>query len=286
MNKSELSSLLKKYNVRPSRERGQNFLIDDSIIKKTISTACLEKNDVVLEIGAGFGNLTAELAKKVQQVVALEPDSKIFPALKSLASSNTNIFPINQGVFDVDFTQPLEIEGANTHSHLQFHDYSFKIVSNLPYQITSHFLKHFLQYGPRPKSMCIMVQKEVAQRICAKVGQKSILSLSVELYSNPEIAFFVSKKSFFPTPKVDSAILVLPEIKPKYNLDEEDFFRILKIGFSAKRKKLINNLENGLRLGKNEISSLFQKLGFDPNIRAQNLSLENWVKLFDSISKI
>ena len=131
-----------------------------------------------------------------------------------------------------------------------------------------------------------MVQKEVAERICAKKGQHSMLSLSVQFYSDPKIVLNVPKTDFFPSPKVDSSVLMLAKIKPKYNLNEEDFFRILRIGFSSKRKKLGNNLENGLRLGKKSIFSIFQILEISENARAQELDLKTWKLLFDAVSQI
>ncbi|MBU0732079.1 ribosomal RNA small subunit methyltransferase A [Patescibacteria group bacterium] len=273
MNKSELLSLLKQYNVQPSREKGQNFLINDEVIHQMISTANLEKNDTVLEIGAGFGNLTAELAKNVQKVIAIEPDNDVFPALKKLAKTNTNLELINDDVFSADLRGKIE-KGE------------YKIVANLPYQVTSSVFRYFLEQGPQPKSMTVMVQKEVAERICAKVGQKSKLSLSIDLYCDPEIAFYVPKTDFCPAPKVDSAVINLPNISLKYKVNEKEFFRIIRIGFSSKRKKLLNNLENGLKLGKNQLKSIFKDLEINENARPQEIHIKTWVSLFDAISQI
>lgn len=291
MNKSELSFLLNKYNVRPSREKGQNFLINDEIIHKMISIAKLEKTDTVLEIGAGFGNLTTALAQKVDKVIAIEPDKSVFPALKKLSKTHRNIFPINEDVFKVNFEggfpkirRNMPQNGGNMDFRLQSGEY--KIVSNLPYQITSLVFRHFLEHGPQPKSMTVMVQKEVAERITAKVGQKSLLSLSIELYSDPEIAFFVPKTDFYPAPKVDSAVVNLPNISLKFDVDEKKFFQLLKVGFSSKRKKLLNNLVNGLILDKNEGSELFKKLKINENARPQELDINTWVLLIDAISQI
>lgn len=275
MNKSELLYLLKKHNIRPKRQAGQNFLINDQIIKKIIKNADLDKNDVVLEIGAGLGNLTLALAKNCKKVIAVEPDKEIFPVLEKLSKANKNIIPINQGIFNIDFLKIQEIKSNN-----------YKIISNLPYQITSHVFKHFLQHGPRPKSMTVMVQKEVGERICAQPGKHSLLSLGVQFYSDPKIAFFVPKNNFYPQPKVDSAVLCLKNIKPKYNIDEKEFFRVLRIGFSAKRKKLVNNLENGLKLGKNNLILVFSQLKIHENTRPQDLSLKQWISLIDAFSKI
>ena len=299
MNKSELSSLLKKYDVRPSREKGQNFLINDDVIHKMIKVANLEKNDTVLEIGAGFGNLTTALAEKVDKVITIEPDQAVFPALYQQTKENKNIILLNEDVFKVNFEggigQTRLQNGENqTHpSESGFHQIrpeirpkNFKIVANLPYHITSKIFRYFLEHGPRPKSMTVMVQKEVAQRICAKVGQKSLLSLSIELYSDPEIAFLVPKTDFVPRPKVDSAIINLPNIGLKFDVNEKEFFRILRISFSSKRKKLLNNLDNGLKLGKNELKPVFKKLNIKENARPQELSIKTWVSLFDAISQI
>lgn len=256
-----------------------------------IAAAGLGSDDIVLEIGAGFGNLTQELAKIAKKVIAVEPDKRIFPALQKISTAQKNIIPVNDDVFKVNFEggfpkirRNKPKNGGNMDFRLQKHDY--RIIANLPYQITSLVFRHFLEHGPRPKSMTVMVQKEMAERICANVGQKSILSLSVKLYSDPEIVFFVPKKDFFPVPEVDSAVVNLPDIRKKFDIDEKLFFRIVKIGFSSKRKKLANNLENGLDLGKNQIYLIFKSLHIYENARPQEIGLKTWVSLIDAISKI
>lgn len=274
MNQEELLYLLQKNNISLKKEFGQNFLINDDVTKKIVELADLNKDDTVLEIGAGLGNLTIELANKVKKVIAVEPDRTVFPVLENLTKIAKNIIPIQQGIFNIDF------------SRLQLNDGTFKIVSNLPYQVTSHVFKQFLQHGPRPKSMTVMVQKEVAERICAKKRQHSLLSLSVQFYSDPEIVLNVPKTDFFPSPKVDSSVLMLAKIQPKYTLNEKEFFRVLRVGFAAKRKKLGNNLENGLRLGKKSIFSIFKTLNISENARAQELDLKTWKLLFDAVSQI
>ncbi|MBU0671285.1 ribosomal RNA small subunit methyltransferase A [Patescibacteria group bacterium] len=273
MNKSELHYLLKKYDIQPKRDFGQNFLIDQNIINKIIKTADLQKNDVVLEIGAGFGNLTQALSENCEKVIAVEPDNEIFPVLENLSKANPNIIPIKKGIFDVDFSAIPEIKAGK-----------YKIVANLPYQITSHVFRTFLEHGPQPKAITVMIQKEVAERIMAKVGQKNLLALSIEFYSDPEIAFKVSRSCFYPQPKVDSAVVHLPKIGKKHDIDEKRFFQVLKIGFSSKRKTLVNNLRNGLKLDKNELIIIFNKQALKENIRPQELDLEQWVKLIDAVS--
>lgn len=293
MNQEELLYLLQKNNINLKKEFGQNFLINDDVIKKIVELADLDKNDTVLEIGAGLGNLTIELAAKVKEVLAVEPDNTIFPVLNNLTKTNLayrqagkNIIPINQGIFDIDFNELIITNNESEDRDLRLQSGNFKIVSNLPYQVTSHVFKQFLQHGPRPESMTVMVQKEVAERICAKKGQHSLLSLGVQFYSDPKIVLNVPKTDFFPSPKVESSVLMLAKIAPKYDLDDEAFFRILRMGFSAKRKKLGNNLENGLRLGKKSIFSIFKSLEIPENARAQELDLKTWKSLFDAVSQI
>ena len=164
----------------------------------------------------------------------------------------------------------------------------YKIVANIPYYITSPIIKLFLESSVNPKEIILLVQKEVAERICGAPGKMSVLALSVQIYGEPKIIDFVSKNSFWPPPKVDSAILKISNIKSadevKKNLELENaslknLFRIIKIGFSSKRKKLANNLSVGLDLEKEEVLKIFEKLRINKNVRAQELSLEEWTKL-------
>lgn len=259
------------YNIEPQKKRGQNFLISDKVYSTIIEASDLNKEDLVLEVGPGLGFLTTKLAERVKRVIAVEIDEAIFKmlniAISTLANSNIDIVLANV----LDFRED-DLPGG------------YKVVANLPYNITSVFLRKFLSSDNPPISLTLMLQKEVVDRILAKAGSHSLLSLSVQFYGVPELITFVSKSNFWPQPEVDSAILRI-KLKDKKELavereKERLFFRLLKFGFSAKRKKLKNNLAGALRVKTEIISAKFELLEIKDSVRAQELSLEEWVKLF------
>jgi len=162
---------------------------------------------------------------------------------------------------------------------------SYKVVANIPYHITSKILELFLSRENKPETMVLLVQKEVAERICAKPGEMSVLAISVQLYGQPEIVDIVPKESFFPSPKVDSAILKVDRIQAIDTiLNEKDFFRCVHIGFAAKRKTLVNNLMAGIGLERQEVVDIIKSIGLKETVRAQELSIEEWKKLTQKIS--
>lgn len=269
MDLKELNYLLKKYHLRPKRENSQNFLINPLTVKKLIESAEINNEDAVLEIGAGLGALTSELCLKAKKVIAVEIDKNFLPILSNLAKANKNLEIINQDIFKA-----------------KLKDQKYKIVSSLPYNITSLFFRHFLENEFRPELISVIIQKEVAERIIAKPGQHSLLSLSVQLFGEPKIIKIIPKKDFWPKPEVESAILVVKNIKNPENIDDlKIFFRLLHIGFSAKRKKLSNNLENGLKIDKKTVQLGFKELYLNENCRAQELSLQQWMRIFDYTKK-
>jgi len=253
-----ISKYFKEYGIRPSKRLGQNFLIDESVLRKIIASAELSPKDIVLEIGPGLGILTLELAKRVEKVIAIEKDETLCQILKNILKANkiSNVEIINKDVLKI--------------SNFQFLNY--KIVANLPYYITSPIIRKFLEAEQKPKAMILMVQKEVGQRILAKPPHMNLLAISVQFYAKPKIIAYVPKNSFYPQPKVDSAIIkIIPESIPE--VDTEKFFGIIKKGFSAKRKMLKNNL-SGID---------FDQIGLNPKIRAENLSLNDWIKIYETI---
>lgn len=279
----ELSSLTvikllcKKYGIRPSKEFGQNFLIDREVLETMVAAADLKKDDVILEIGPGFGVLTTELVKRASRVVAVEADRKMANVLREIMVDFKNV-EIAEGDI-LKFQVPSS----------KFQEYGYKIVANLPYQITSAVFRKFLSEEPRPNEITVMVQKEVAERICAPAGEMSLLSLSVQFYGQPEIVAIVPRRAFWPEPEVDSAILKISNIqgifaKNEKEISPEKFFRLAKIGFSARRKQLQNNLAGGLRLSNKKIKEVLVNLGFDERARAQDLSVDNWVKLVQALN--
>lgn len=276
---SLISKNFKKYKIRPSKKLGQNFLIDKSVLRKIIGAADLSPEDIILEIGPGLGILTIELAKRTNRVIAIEKDETLHRILEGILKGRNikNVKLINADILKI--FNKLSIS-------------NYKVVANLPYYITSPVIRKFLENPPaggKPELMVLMVQKEVAERICAKPGEMSLLSVSVQFYSRPKIISYVSKKSFYPQPKVDSAVLkIIPKPIPKIN--SQKFFQIVKIGFSSKRKILINNLSKKLKIPhraepsgykqKDELKILLKKLELNPQVRAENLSINDWLKLF------
>lgn len=272
MDRQQLDYLLKKHHLQARRESSQNFLVNDQVVEKLIQSADVNDQNIVLEIGPGLGAVTAELCKIAKKVIAVEQDWNFLPVLNNLAKANKNLEIINQDIFKVDFNF---LKNKN-----------FKIVTSLPFNITSIFFRYFLEHGPRPQVISAIIQKEVAERIIAQEGGHSLLSLSIQMFGEPKIEKIVSKNCFFPKPRVDCAILSLKNIgKPVEISDLKAFFRFLRVGFSAKRKKLSNNLENGLKISKPDMENVLVKLGLTPNARAQELTLKSWIGLFDHLRK-
>jgi 16S rRNA (adenine1518-N6/adenine1519-N6)-dimethyltransferase len=270
----DVFDLLKKYNIEPRRSAGQNFLIDQDILKKIVETADLKQRDNVLEVGPGLGVLTEQLVKNAKKVVAVELDRSLFFILKKIFKAEKNLELLNEDILELDSARLANL----------FSREPYKIVANIPYNITASFLRKFLEIDYPPQEMILMVQKEVAQRICAQPGELSLLGVSVQFYSKPQIIHYVPKSCFFPKPEVDSAIIRVILKKQKLKPDEvKQFFRLVKIGFSAKRKQLQNNLTNGLHCDRDAMKDLVKKLGLKETVRAQELSLEEWRSLVKEI---
>lgn len=276
-----VKSICKKYKVSPQSWKGQNFLIDQKVLEKIVASSGLKKDDTVLEVGPGFGILTQELAKNVKKVIAVEIDKNIIAALKDILKNYNNIEIINEDILK------FSINNYQSTINYQQSAIGFKIVANIPYSITGKFLRKILESEIKPTEMVLLVQKEVGERIIAKAGKMSLLALSVQFYSQPEIIAYVSRKSFFPEPEVDSAIIAISKIKnQKSNIDEKEFFRIAKIGFSSPRKQLHNNLSAGLKIADDQIKSIFNELNLNFQIRAQELSVEDWKNLLFKIKSL
>jgi len=277
--------LCKIYNIIPKRSKGQNFLINEEVFNKIVKVADLKKDDVVLEVGPGLGFLTVKLAQKVKQVIAVELDDKLARVLKTglEAKGVGNVEVVNESVLQLsiaDLRLPI-----------------YKIVANLPYNITSIFLRKFLEADNKPELMVLMLQKEVAERIVAGRGKMSLLAVSVQFYSEPKIIEYVGKENFWPKPEVDSVVMKL-RVKKEAELptcasplasarrvgssasQTKNFFRMVKIGFSAKRKMLKNNLAGGYKITQVEVAKKLENQGFYAKIRAQELSVDDWLKLF------
>jgi 16S rRNA (adenine1518-N6/adenine1519-N6)-dimethyltransferase len=266
--------ICKDNNIKPARSRGQNFLISEDIYDFIVDSANLSLNDYVLEVGPGLGFLTEKIAKKVKKLTAVELDDKIVEVLRNRLEKEgiNNVELINENVLDIN---PCE---------------SYKIIANLPYNITSVFLRKFLSTNAKPKEMTLMLQKEVAERIVAKPGKMSLLAISVQFYAEAKILKYVPKIDFWPVPEVDSALIRIkphpsPLLKKEREISEKSFFRLVKFGFSAKRKMLKNNLMSGYHENEEKILKILKNCGFNLKIRAQELSLNDWFKLFGEIER-
>lgn len=266
-------------SIEPKKSLGQNFLRDENVLQKIIQAADLKTDDLVLEIGPGEGILTEELAKKSGQVVAVEIDKNLFANLKNKFRDKKNITFINDDI--------LKINLSGLFSSYKLQVSSYKLIANIPYYITSLIIRFFLENKLPPQEMILMVQKEVAERIVSGPGQMSLLSVSVQYYAKPELLFYVDKKSFYPVPEVDSAVVRITQNVEHETQDTEKikhFFRIVKSGFSAKRKTLVNNLSNSLHISKEEAEEKIKSAGLKPTVRAQELSIEDWKKLQETFS--
>ena len=274
-----IKNLLKKHKIYPSKRFGQNFLIDKKVLKKIITAASLQPRDVVLEIGPGTGILTKELAKKAKKVIAIEKDPEMVEILKEELKNFKNVKVIQ--------TDILKIKPKS----YKLKPKTYKMVANLPYYLTSPVLRKFLEAKSPPKEMILMVQKEVAQRIVAKPPNMNLLAISVQFYvrpvrnrrfsngARPKIISYVSKKSFWPQPKVDSAIIKLVISDQRLAISKNLFFKIVRAGFSQPRKQIINNLAKGLKIDKEKIRNWLLKNKIRPQRRAETLTLKDWQKL-------
>jgi 16S rRNA (adenine1518-N6/adenine1519-N6)-dimethyltransferase len=257
---------------------GQHFLIDGEVLKRITSAAELTPADVVIEVGPGLGVLTRELARQAGWVIAIELDNKLAAALKQTLASFNNITIINDDVLRIE-PQALLSELKDRFPQAI---YSYKVVANLPYYITSPVLRHFLEASAKPQVMIVMVQKEVAEAIVAKPGEMSLLSVSVQFYGEPRIISYVPAQCFYPAPKVDSAILRIdPYPQPTVAVaDEGSFFDLVRAGFTAPRKQIVNSLAQGLGVSKGEVLSLLETASIVPQRRAETLTLEEWARLW------
>ncbi len=267
--------IINKYDFAFKKNFGQNFLIDQFVLDKIVSSADVSKDDIVIEIGPGIGTLTACLAKNAKKVIAVEIDKTLIPILEDTLSNFDNIEIINEDILKVDIKKIAE-ENKNS---------KIKVVANLPYYITTPIIMNILENRLPIESITVMIQKEVAYRMEAKPGTKDYGSLSVivQYFCSPYLVANVPQNCFMPRPNVDSAVIKLTTLeKPPVDVDNlELFYYVVKTAFSQRRKTLLNcifNAEN-FKFSKEEIANILNEAGFDVNIRGERLNIEDFAKL-------
>ncbi|HRJ06157.1 MAG TPA: 16S rRNA (adenine(1518)-N(6)/adenine(1519)-N(6))-dimethyltransferase RsmA [Candidatus Saccharibacteria bacterium] len=249
----------------PKKELGQHWLTDRYVLSEIADAADIRSSDTVLEIGPGLGTLTSELLKRASKVIAVEFDT-------DLAKKLPGQFPGTN----------LEVTAADILSYdLDQLPKNYVVVANVPYYITSKIVQKLMTATNKPRIAVLLVQKEVAERIAAKPGNMSILAISAQVYAEANLGMMVPREYFTPPPQVDSQVIVLTVrrkalISPE---DEKQFFRTVKAGFSAKRKKLRSSLSGGLGIEKPEVETLLRDAGISSDVRAEDLSIEEWLKV-------
>ena len=270
----EVKRLLRQSGLKAKKGLGQHFLIDEKALETIVIAAELSPEDIVIEVGPGLGVLTIELARRAGKVIAVELDTKLASLLKRRLASLPNVNIVNADILKVS---PSQLLGGEN---------NYKVVANLPYYVTSPILRYFVEASPKPSLMVVMVQKEVGIAIAASPGKMSLLAISLQVYSKPKIISYVSSQSFYPPPKVDSAIVrfdLFPEPAVKI-VDIDGFFKVVRCGFSSPRKQLRNSLAHGLEVKPAEVGLLLEKARIEPQRRAETLSLEEWARLYEVLA--
>lgn len=251
--------------LKNKKELGQNWLRDRGMLEAIVDEADLSAGDTVLEIGPGLGTLTSELLRRAGKVVAVELDSE--RAVKLPAQfPGKNLTVINEDILSYD------LERLPT---------GYKVVANVPYYITSKIIEKLMTASNRPSVIVILVQKEVAERIVACPGVMSILAISAQIFAKTHLGIEIPRQFFTPVPKVDSQVVVL-EMRDKplvLEKDQKAFFHVVKAGFANKRKKLRSSMSAGLAISKSDAEKLLRQAGIDPDLRAEDLSIDDWIRL-------
>ena len=273
-----IKDVLSRHGFTFSKALGQNFLVNPSVCPRMASECGADENTGVIEVGAGIGVLTKELAKKAKKVVSVELDTRLLPILDETLGEFDNIEIVNADVMKLDLKKLIEEK---------FGGMKVVVCANLPYYITSPVITMLLESKLPIESITVMIQKEVADRLTAPVGSRDsgAVTACVNYYSKPEKLFDVKKGSFMPMPKVDSAVVRLNVRKtPAVPVeDEKKFFRLIKAAFSMRRKTALNSISSGLSLAKPEVGKALTAAGLDLNVRAENLTLEEFARLLEEL---
>ncbi|MBM3122152.1 MAG: ribosomal RNA small subunit methyltransferase A [Chloroflexi bacterium] len=261
-------AVLRRHGLRPDHRLGQNFLTDPGALERVVEAAELDPHDTVLEIGAGIGTLTSRLAREGRRIVAVELDRRLIEPLLEGVRSFPGVQVVQADVLKLDLAALMQ-------------GVPFRVVANIPYQITSHLLRRLMEMPDGPDRVVLTLQAEVVERVVADAGEMSLLALSVQVYGRARRMARIPAGAFFPAPEVDSAVLridrhlrpaVAPELIPA-------FFRVARAGFQQRRKQLHNALSAGLGLGPGEVAAMLERAAVRPDARAQELALADWERL-------
>ncbi|MGV8050173.1 MAG: 16S rRNA (adenine(1518)-N(6)/adenine(1519)-N(6))-dimethyltransferase RsmA [Anaerolineaceae bacterium] len=263
-----IQPLLKKYDLHPKKSLGQNFLVEPGALQKVVNAAGITSSDHVLEVGAGLGSLTYLLAQSAEEVVAVEVDQNLIPALQEALAEFQNVCIIQGDMLELEPEALMPVE-------------AYLVVANIPYYITSALIRHLLGAQHKPARIVLTIQREVAERICARDGKQSLLALSVQVFGKPEIAAHIPAGCFYPQPTVDSCVLTITLYLEPLILEEDldAFFTLAHAGFSQKRKTLRNALSGGLGISTEKAEELLRAAGVDSRQRAETLNLAEWGEL-------
>lgn len=261
--------ILDNVGLRPSKGRGQNFLVDDQVVQQTLALAQLGPDDAVLEIGPGLGALTGHLLRTVEHVTAIELDWTLARYLEVTFGEDPRLHLLQRDVLAADLSA-------------LFAQRPTKVVSNLPYSAAAAIVRHVLEANPPAVSLTVMVQLEVAERMLAQPPDMGLLSVATQIYAEAEMGFLVPPDVFLPAPEVESAVIALkPYPEPLVPRGEsERFFSLVAAGFRHKRKNIANSMEIELRMPKPELVGRLREVGIDPTRRAETLSIDDWISLF------
>lgn len=266
MTRQEIIRLLKQTGLKPQTAAGQHFLLDERIVDRMMAVAEVMAGEKVLEIGPGFGILTEVLLNAGAEVIAVELDQRLAVYLRKRFKNHPGLTLVTSDIFKVKLDDYLE-------------DGQYKLIANLPYSATSLIFRNFLTVSPRPTSLTVMIQREVARRLTAQPGEHSILSVISQYYATIKTVLDVPPELFFPVPAVVSTVVHCHDLRTPDPLEAEHFLRMVKIGFSARRKQLKNTLSAGLKIPADELEPGLLKIGISPKTRAQDLTIQDWLTL-------
>lgn len=275
---NDTMAILKKYKISADKSLGQNFLVSDEIVEGIVESANINKEDIIIEIGPGLGVLTNLLLEKSDDLIAVELDNRMVEIISDRFKEKTNLTVIHEDILKVDLKELLNNRKKSENSKV-------KVVANLPYYISTPIIMKLLEQNQIIDEIIVMVQKEVGDRLTAKTGTRvaGAITYAVEFYSDATAIINVPKESFVPSPKVESVVIKLKIKSKTQNVNKEMLFKVIKTAFSQRRKTLSNALVNGGIVEKNKLEEVLEKAGLEKNVRGENLTLEDFIKLCENI---